>query len=80
MKVQNVEYKVGCDVPNCKNESHIKIEKVGFFKSVGLYLCKDCMNELYNELGKRLVPKSIDNMLNKKIISKRVKVNERESG
>ena len=40
-------------------------KKSGFFKNSGLHLCKDCMNELYEELGKRLIPKSIDNMLNK---------------
>ena len=80
MKIQDVGYKVNCDIPNCRNEAHIKIEKTGFFKIAALYLCKECMNELYTELGKRIVPKSIDNMFNKKIISKRTKVNEKESG
>jgi len=77
MNIQNINYKVLCDMPNCKNEAQIKIEKSGFFKSAGMYLCKDCMFELYSELGSRIVPKSIDNMLNKKIVTKRTKVNER---
>ena len=77
MKIQDVGYKVNCDIPNCRNEANIKIQKNGFFKSAGLFLCKDCMNELYSELGLRIVPKSIDNMLNKKIVTKRTKVNEK---
>ena len=76
MIIQDIGYKISCDMPNCKNESYIKIQKSGFFKS-GLYLCKDCMNDLYSELGTRLVPKSIDNMLNKKIVTKRTKINEK---
>lgn len=78
MKIQNIGYRVNCDMPNCRNVALIKIEKAGFFKSAGIYLCKECMEELYAELGSRIVPKSIDNMLNKKIISKRTKTNERE--
>ena len=77
MNIQNVSYKVSCDMPNCKNEATIKIQKSGFFKSAGMYLCKECMNDLYVELGTRIVPKSIENMLNKKIVTKRTKVNER---
>jgi hypothetical protein len=37
------------------------------------------MNELYSELGERIVPKSIDNVFNKKIVSKRIKDNERKT-
>ena len=38
--------------------------------SAGMYLCKDCMNNLYSELAKRIVPKSPDNMLNKRKVKK----------
>lgn len=77
MNIQDINYRVGCDMPNCRNEAQIKIHKSGFFKSAGMYLCKQCMNELYSELGSRIVPKSIENMLNKKIVTKRTKVNEK---
>lgn len=77
MKIQDVCYKVNCDMPNCRNESIIKIDKTGFFKSTGMFLCKECMNELYENLAQRIVPKSLDNMLNKKIVSKRIKNNEK---
>ena len=77
MKIQDLNYRVKCDMPNCNNEAIIKIQKSGFFKSAGLFLCKECMNELYSDLGARIVPKSLDHMLNKKIVTKRTKVNER---
>ena len=67
MNIVDVNYKIKCDMPNCKNHASIKIEKTGFIKSAGMFLCKGCMNELYVELGTKIVPKSIDNMLNKRI-------------
>lgn len=70
MIIADVKFKVRCEMPNCKQMADIKIEKSGFVRSAGLYLCKDCMNELYVELAKRIVPKSPDNMLNKKKIKK----------
>lgn len=75
MRIKEVNYKIKCEMPNCKQLASIKIEKSGFLKFSGLYLCKDCLNELYQELAKRIVPKSPDNMLNKKSLSKG-KINE----
>lgn len=76
MKIEELKLKMRCEMPNCMNLAEIKIEKSGFFKSAGLKLCKQCMEELYRELASRIVPKSPDNMLNKKISTKRSKVNE----
>ena len=67
MKIVDVNYKIKCDIPNCKEFASVKLEKSGFLKTAGFYLCKDCMQSLYRELGSRIVPKSPDNMLNKKI-------------
>lgn len=77
MNLVDCKIKIKCDMPNCKNFADVKIENEGFVKSIGLYLCKDCMNELYSTIGKHIVPKSPDNMLNKKIVSKRVSGNEK---
>ena len=77
MNIQDINYRVTCDMPNCRNEAKIKIQKSGFFRSAGLFLCKDCMQELYNELGLRIVPKSIENIFNKKTVTKRKTTNER---
>ena len=66
MNIKDINIKVKCDMPNCKNNAVIKIEKEGFFRSSGVFICKDCMNDIYKVIGKRVTPKSPDNMLNKK--------------
>lgn len=73
MKIIDLKVKAKCEMPNCTHIADVKIEKSGFFKSVGLRLCKDCMNELYAELATRIVPKSPNNMLNKRVKTKEVK-------
>jgi hypothetical protein len=67
MTVKELTRKIKCDMPNCRNMAFIKIEKNGFFRGMGIFLCKECMEELYAELGKKITPKSPSNMLNKKI-------------
>lgn len=67
MIIKDIERKIRCDMPNCKNLADVKIEKSGFFRAVGLNICKDCMKDMYECLASRIVPKSPENMLNKKI-------------
>lgn len=67
MIIKDVPSRVKCDMPNCKNIATIKVEKEGFFKGMGLFLCKDCMESMYKEFAQRITPKSPNNMLNKKI-------------
>ena len=71
MTISEVNRSVRCDIPNCKNFAKIKIQKPGFVMIAGLYLCDDCAKEMYELLAKRFVPKSPDNMLNKRIKTKR---------
>lgn len=79
MKLDNVNVKIRCDIPNCKELAVYKLIKPGFLKNAGLFVCKDCMKELYETLSSHIVPKSPSNMLNKKITTKRekVEINER---
>lgn len=67
MIIKDTNRKLRCDMPNCKNIADVIIEKSGFFRAVGLYICKDCMKEMYECLASRIVPKSPENMLNKRI-------------
>lgn len=73
MKIEVLTGKIRCDMPNCKNMASIKVIKSGFLRSVGLNLCDECRQDLYNDLGRMIVPKSPENMLNKKIVKERVK-------
>ncbi len=67
MIIKDANKKVRCDMPNCKNVADIKLEKEGFFRAVGLYICRECMKDMYECLATKIVPKSPENMLNKKI-------------
>lgn len=67
MKIIDSNKNLRCEMPNCKNLAKFKVEKEGFFRSAGIYLCSDCAKELYKVLSTKFVPKSPDNMLNKKI-------------
>lgn len=71
MKLEETNVKIRCDIPNCKEMAKYKIIKPGFLKHAGLYLCKECMKELYSTLAMHMVPKSPNNMLNKKIVNKK---------
>ena len=75
MKITNVNRRIRCDMPNCRNVADSKIEKDGFFRAVGICLYKDCMKQMYECLASIIVPKSPDNMLNK-----RIKVSKERSG
>ena len=51
--------------------ANYKIIKPGFLKNAGLFLCKDCIKEIYSTIGGYIIPKSPSNMLNKKISNKK---------
>ena len=64
MKFEEVNYKISCDMPGCTNMAKYGLtsKKVKSFTS--LYLCNDCINKLYENIGKYLVPKSPKHILN----------------
>lgn len=70
MNLQESSIKIRCDMPNCKQMAKFKLQKSGFMKNAGLFLCKDCVKEMYEALASNIVPKSPSNMLNKKITKK----------
>lgn len=67
MNLKELPGKVRCDMPNCKNIATLKVEKEGFFRSTGLFLCKECMEDMYKLFASKITPKSPSNMLNKKV-------------
>ena len=71
MKLVESNIKIRCEIPNCRNLAQYKLERAGFVKNAGLFLCKTCVNEMYSALGECIVPKSPNNMLNKKISTKK---------
>ncbi|MBQ7351605.1 MAG: hypothetical protein IJW59_01890 [Clostridia bacterium] len=79
MNLVETSIKIRCDMPNCREIARYKLIRPGFVKNAGLFLCKTCMLDAYETIGKHIIPKSPDNMLNKKIVSKKSKgeINEK---
>ena len=51
---------IRCELGACKNKAEhaVKFERVGIRSR--LYVCDKCMHELYDAIGKVLVPKSVE--------------------
>lgn len=67
MNIEKCNVKIRCDMPNCRNMAKFKIKKDGFLKNAGLFVCEQCVMDLYKLLSNHIVPKSPSNVLNKKI-------------
>lgn len=48
-----------CDASGCNNRSAYTIINRRFVFDGNVYLCEECMNELYGEIGKYLIPKNV---------------------
>ena len=59
MIVERVKMRVKCDASGCKNLCDFVIVNKRFIFDGNVYLCSNCMQELYGELGKFIKPKSI---------------------
>ncbi len=65
MKLEQVTYKIKCDMPGCRNLSSYALTNRKFLRSTNIHMCTDCMKELYKSMAKVIVPKSPKNILNK---------------
>lgn len=59
MLVEKTSVKVKCDASGCNNKSDFKIVNKRFIFDGNVYLCDKCMNELYGEIGKYMIPKNV---------------------
>ena len=59
MLVEKTKTKVKCDASGCENKSEYCIVNKRFVFDGSVYLCENCMNELYGEIGKYMVPKNL---------------------
>ena len=70
MQIYECKHKVKCDFAGCKNIADYSVVRSGILRH-DLCFCKTCMQELYDTLGKLLVPKAVKSpfKLNKRITS-----------
>lgn len=59
MVIEQAKVKVKCDASGCENRCDYVIVNKRFVFDGNVYLCKDCLNLLYGEIGKFVVPKAI---------------------
>lgn len=59
MTVQPAKIKVKCDASGCKNKCDYVIVNKKFVFDGSVYLCAECLNTLYGEIGKYIKPKNI---------------------
>lgn len=59
MLVEKTKTKIKCDVSACENTSVYQIVNKRFVFDGSVYLCERCLNDLYGEIGKYIVPKNL---------------------
>ncbi len=59
MNVEKTKHKIRCDGSGCNNCADYTIVNKRFVFDGNVYLCSDCINNLYGEIGKFMVPKNI---------------------
>ena len=72
MELVKLNVKVRCDLGLCKNNAQyaaspeVSGPRLPWRKEAGgLYLCRSCMEKLYEAIGKEIVPKSPDSLIKK---------------
>lgn len=60
MEVTECKNHIKCELGACKNRATrtIKFDRVGIRSHI--YACDKCLGELYNAIGKSVVPKSVE--------------------
>ena len=59
MIVEKAAKRVKCDASGCDNKCDYVIINKRFVFDGNVYLCSNCLNQLYGEISKFIVPKSI---------------------
>ena len=59
MIVEKINRKIKCDASGCENICDYQIVNKKFIFDGSVYLCEHCINDLYGEIGKYMIPKSV---------------------
>lgn len=65
MKLEKVSNKVRCDFGLCRNEATRVLTDDGVMPRRRIYLCNNCVNDIYRVIGSELVPKSPINVISR---------------
>ena len=59
MLIQKASSKIKCDASGCENICDFQIVNKKFVFDGSVYLCNRCLNELYGEIGRYMMPKTV---------------------
>jgi len=59
MLVEKAKTKIKCDASGCENICNFQIVNKRFVFDGSVYLCEKCLNELYGEIGRFVIPKNL---------------------
>lgn len=59
MLVEKTKCKIKCDASGCENACAYQIVNKRFVFDGSVYLCERCLNDLYGEIGRYMVPKNL---------------------
>ena len=65
MLVEKANCKIKCDASGCGNVCNYQIVNRRFVFDGSVYLCDKCLNELYGEIGKYMIPKTVRHIYKK---------------
>lgn len=61
MEIIKIVGNVRCDMPLCRQQAVYVFGGEGILPKRKIYICENCAKEMYEELGKKLTPKSPQN-------------------
>ena len=59
MLVEKSKNKIKCDASGCENTCDYQIVNKKFVFDGSVYLCEKCLNDLYGEIGRYVIPKNV---------------------
>ncbi len=65
MKLEKVGNKVRCDIGLCRNDATHVLTGEGVMPRRRVYMCSECMSNIYNVIGCEIVPKSPINVISR---------------
>ena len=77
MELVRARFRIRCEMAGCKKASEYAVKTPRFGARASLNICSDCMKELYELIGKEVVPKPIENAMSG---NKRERVSKKPAG
>lgn len=65
MEISKIKSRVRCDIGLCKKDAVYVIGGQSVMSNRKVYICEDCMKEIYEQFSSIITPKSPENLIKK---------------